>query len=1168
MWEPQWQRNHGGSWWWQRQGPGGGDSSEHEVAGIGDRWNGRWTGHDWNNDSWRREDLRKRHWYEASWQAGEDQGTARYARTARVSIGQRTPIAPREPSLQEGGGDGEWQMVETAQGAEPPQQRPPPPPPQQRGPPSSTRRDVLASEASQQRWSNTNTLAGVGARASLKRDGGAWNWIEADPQDELMGEFLHGALEYTVVRHRPTASDRDSGGLDAVFQVGWTARVEVDYEEFSRYSREGLFPRVTLLVPGGNDQPRERVFQVINARETTSHEPGTLILICLQTGPYVVDGAEEPVVVFPASAFLPSAQIHQGACAQLDDLARNLTITLDCLLKDLSEYVESVPAEERTAEEGSRTGAMRYIMGRGRAGHLENFTISRFLAAIVAVANTYQDWVPMGRQDLRGEVDPAMRDVADLWVSSDERGVLTRGWAEVLVGCPRPRIYRLDPKYAFCQVCDSPHHVGPNLHLPAHLFKQTTDRSRAKYCCYQCFGLEHGEASGLSMERVRNLTCSQWLKIASVSRQLCSQEGLPPILTAQGAQALSRHSWRNLCEAQRRGLQGTRPTTYEEAFAQGVSPEVQSILEDRTGLRPYEDLLAAGPRTRSQEDRLMLNFLFYKLGQAMTAAGAERWEQLERCIKAAIPASHPELQASAFMIVLAMADWRRRLGLGRAAAIRVSADFLVTIVGVPGRKGWVGLKYCCTACGFAPRMEMGWIRLKNTGQRQLIPFKDLPEELQRVWRDNEDVAVHNIDTNPFFSRERKTNWYCAACGEEFRRSRVAEGDNPSMLLMVQTTDDAATGMRFYAADMPSGAAGNCIQLLKLGAALANAANRNTLAAMGPPDEQSAEDFVRRLAELLERENVRSLEGVEPSLAAQSRNVRVMRPRKLCPFLRSILPSRSWVQAEGLVVRETEEGDQHQFFDTFAIEGERHEGYLTQSGWDLLTELVLTSLQERDAAALMTLTREDIARGGAGMEDVEEVTAAVSALQPYVDDSHLGVSRLGTTMQWLVRAVRDHAQRVVARAETVGESSGEVIEERHERPGDEDAAREVDWLPTFRQGLRRQQEQAMDRGEVWDGGVGELPEGTTESLRLWHSGLREAVADPERRAEMAGSIVDQGVWRHPEHARNMRLAGAAAEVEMRTGHTVQPWILAATDAGRRAMDRTSPMPILRQTLRAD
>ena len=463
---------------------------------------------------------------------------------------------------------------------------------------------------------------------------------------------------------------------------------------------------------------------------------------------------------------------------------------------------------------------------------------------------------------------------------------------------------------------------------------------------------------------------------------------------------------------------------------------------------------------------------------------------------------------------------------------------------------------------------MGWIRLKSTGQWQLIPFKDLPEELQRVWRDNEDVAEHGIDTRPFFSREPKTNWCCAACGEEFRRSRVAEGVNPSMLLMVQTTDSAATGMKFYAADMPSGAAGNCIQLLKLGAALANAANRSTLAAMGPPDEQSAEDFVRRLAEILERENVRALEGVEPSLAAQSRNVRVVRPRKMCPFLRSSLPCRSWVQAEGLVVREAEEGDQHQFYDTFAIEGERHEGWLTQPGWELLAEHILDNLHERDAAALMTLTREDIARGGAGMEDVEEVTAAVSALQPYVDDPQLGVSRLGMTMRRLIGAVRSHAQRVAARAAATGEPGGGIAREQHDRTVEEDAATEVDWLPTFRQGLRRQQEQAMDRGEVWDGGVGELPEGTTESLRLWHSGLREAVADPERRAEMAGSIVDQGVWRHPEHARNMRLAGAAAEVEMRTGHTVQPWILAATDAGRRAMDRTSPMPILRQTLRAD
>ena len=69
---------------------------------------------------------------------------------------------------QESTGDVEWQMVEAAPSAEPPQQRPPPPPPQQQSPQSSRRKDVLAAEASQQRWSSTNTLVGVAARALIR----------------------------------------------------------------------------------------------------------------------------------------------------------------------------------------------------------------------------------------------------------------------------------------------------------------------------------------------------------------------------------------------------------------------------------------------------------------------------------------------------------------------------------------------------------------------------------------------------------------------------------------------------------------------------------------------------------------------------------------------------------------------------------------------------------------------------------------------------------------------------------------------------------------------------------------------------------------------------------------------------------------------------------------
>ena len=119
--------------------------------------------------------------------------------------------------------------------------------------------------------------------------------------------------------------------------------------------------------------------------------------------------------------------------------------------------------------------------------------------------------------------------------------------------------------------------------------------------------------------------------------------------------------------------------------------------------------------------------------------------KLKKIIEECFKGQDSGMRTSALTVVISLMSLRRNIGTGRAAILRQSADFMVTICGVPGKMGWVGLRYCCPWCGYVPFGEQGWFVLEGAGQFRLISLGALTHEQQQRWFRQENDPHHGMD---------------------------------------------------------------------------------------------------------------------------------------------------------------------------------------------------------------------------------------------------------------------------------------------------------------------------------------------------------------------------------------------------------------------------------------
>ena len=132
-------------------------------------------------------------------------------------------------------------------------------------------------------------------------------------------------------------------------------------------------------------------------------------------------------------------------------------------------------------------------------------------------------------------------------------------------------------------------------------------------------------------------------------------------------------------------------------------------------------------------------------------------------------------------------------------------------------------------------------------------------------------------------------------------------------------------MVFYKTQMPQGVAANVVRALKLASALADNRNRGILQAMRAPNQQTAQEFVAKLIDLLENCTDVARVCMGPALREQARSTEVKKPRKLAPGLRHKLQHVGINAISGLTLREEEIGSIRSFWAVRAIEAARIQG---------------------------------------------------------------------------------------------------------------------------------------------------------------------------------------------------------------------------------------------------
>ena len=333
--------------------------------------------------------------------------------------------------------------------------------------------------------------------------------------------------------------------------------------------------------------------------------------------------------------------------------------------------------------------------------------------------------------------------------------------------------------------------------------------------------------------------------------------------------------------------------------------------------------------------------------------------------------------------------------------LRRSADIMVTLCGTPGRTGWMGLRFCCPWCGFAPVGEQGWIVLDNAGPRRLIPMAHLTADQRKRWARLENDRNHREDVEEFFSTDKSSGWICAACGDEYPMAAQDTEAYPQMLLSVLRGPDKEADMVLYRTQMPRGVAANLVHALKLANALVDGRRREVLQTMGTPNEQTAQEFAGELIRLLDDCTAVSRVCTGQVLREQARSTEVKKPRKLATGLRHRLHGVCIHTIPGLTLRAGEIGSVRPFWAIRATRIERTQSTDEGQGWDEILELILKHLTAREVIGLCQLTPADVRQDTTR----NEVENRGSAILPYLEDREKGLTDLCPTLRRLVEGCR-------------------------------------------------------------------------------------------------------------------------------------------------------------------
>ena len=242
-------------------------------------------------------------------------------------------------------------------------------------------------------------------------------------------------------------------------------------------------PVITLQISNPGEDVLLEDIPVVNASTIAALPAGEAIYLCMPTEKEVPLAEAPAAIAFQAAAIVAHSQAYGGSHQRLERMARMMTETLECVLLDFDQYLQSRPDQQ---EEGGREGVINPY-SHEQWDIAEGFTTSKFLVAIVGVARIYQEF------NSTQTAQEMSLEYGQPWTEWGHEADVTPEIGQFFRWYTGRRGLAGDVKISFVGWCDSAFHKGPNAYLPHHLYTQHLDPSRAKHCCYQCFWREHGE---------------------------------------------------------------------------------------------------------------------------------------------------------------------------------------------------------------------------------------------------------------------------------------------------------------------------------------------------------------------------------------------------------------------------------------------------------------------------------------------------------------------------------------------------------------------------------------------------------------------------------------------------------------------------------------------------
>ena len=206
--------------------------------------------------------------------------------------------------------------------------------------------------------------------------------LSYDGHDACLAALLEDALGYAPVRH--TLRQEEDRDFVATFRLAWTT--EEPWE--SAMHSEGV-PVLTLQVSNPGEDVELEDVPVLNASTIAGLPVGEPIYVCMpaeKEGPLT---EAQAAIAFQASAIIAHSHAYGGSHQHLERVARVMTETLECVLRDFDSYLQNGPEKQ---EEGGREGVFNPYSREPWDLATGGFTVSRFLVAIVGVVRIYQEF--------------------------------------------------------------------------------------------------------------------------------------------------------------------------------------------------------------------------------------------------------------------------------------------------------------------------------------------------------------------------------------------------------------------------------------------------------------------------------------------------------------------------------------------------------------------------------------------------------------------------------------------------------------------------------------------------------------------------------------------------------------------------------------------------------